>query len=195
MERQLRVTPCGRVHVHVHLSKSWSQRPPPILLLKIARDTIACLQHLCKAEILHRDVSINNIMCILKKGDNIVLEGGACVLATVPTLLPGGKDSGLAAFLNNYNLAVYASEASGMTTLTCTWAFIAPSRLLRWGVHHAYQDVVSVMLCVLWMACLEPVERSSSENKPERPNNTPTSFFRTPALNINTPCALDPLPS
>lgn len=151
-------------------------RPPPILLLKIARDIIVCLQRLHKAGILHRDVSINNIMCTLKKGDNIVLEGGACVSANAPTLLAGGKDSGLAAFLNDYDLAVYASEASGMTTLTGTWAFIAPSRLLRWGVHHAHQDVVSVLLCVLWMACLEPVERSSLENKPERPNNTPTSF-------------------
>lgn len=151
-------------------------RPPPILLLKIARDTIVCLQRLHKAGILHRDVSINNIMCTLKKGDNIVLEGGACVSANSPTLLAGGQDSGLAAFLNDYDLAVYSSEASGLTTLTGTWAFIAPSRLRNWGVHHAHQDVVSVVLCVLWMACLEPVERSSLENTPERPNTTATSF-------------------
>lgn len=151
-------------------------RPPPILLLKIARDTIECLQRLRKAGILHQDVSINNIMCTLKKGDNIVLESGACVSATAPTLLVGGKDSGLAAFLNDYNLVVYASEASGLTALTGTWAFIAPSRLRKWGVYHAYQDVVCVMLRVLWMACLEPVERSSLENEPERPNTTPNSF-------------------
>lgn len=151
-------------------------RPPPFLLLKIARDTIGCLQRLRKAGILHRDVSINNIMCTLKKGDNIVLEDGACVAANAPTSLASGNDSGLAAFLNDYDVAVYASEASGLTTLTGTWAFIAPSRLLGWGVHHAHQDVVSVILCVLWMACLEPVERSSLENKPERPNTTITSF-------------------
>lgn len=151
-------------------------RPPPILLLKIARDTIVCLQRLHKAGILHRDLSINNIMGTLKKGNNIVLEGGACVPANASTLLASGKDSGLAAFLNDYDLAVYASEASGMTTLTGTWAFIAPSRLLRWGVYHAHQDVISVLLCVLWMACLEPVERSLLKNKPERPKTTLTSF-------------------
>lgn len=151
-------------------------RPPPILLLKFARDTIMCIWRLHEAGILHRDVSINNIMCTLKKGDNIVLEGGACVSATASTLLVGGKDSGLAAFLNDYDLAVYASEASGMTTLIGTWAFIALSRLLRWGVHHAHQDIVSVILCVLWMACLEPVERNSLENKPERSNTITTSF-------------------
>ena len=63
-----------------------------------------------------------------------------------------------------------------MTTLTGTWAFIAPSRLWKWGVHHAHQDVVSVMLCIFWMACLEPVERNLLENKPEHPNTTPTSL-------------------
>ncbi|MCJ1349441.1 hypothetical protein MMC31_007681 [Peltigera leucophlebia] len=150
--------------------------PPPFLLLKIARDTIECLQSFHKVGILHRDVSINNIMCTLKKGDNIVLESGACVSANAPTLLADGQDKGLAAFLNDYDLAVYASEASGLKTLTGTWAFIAPSRLRGWGVYHAHQDVVSVVLFVLWMACLEPVERSLLENKPERLNTTPTSF-------------------
>lgn len=36
-------------------------------------------------------------------------------------------------------------------------------------VYHAHQDVVSVMLCVLWMACVEPMERNLriEENEPE----------------------------
>lgn len=59
-------------------------------------------------------------MCTLKKGDNIVLEGSACVSTIDPTLLTGGKNSGLAAFLNDYNLIVYVSEASGLTILTGT---------------------------------------------------------------------------
>ena len=147
-----------------------------ILLLKIARDTILCLQRLHKAKILYRDVYINNIICTLKKGDIIFLEDGACVSANTPILLAGDKDSGFASFLNDYNFVVYTSESSSMTTLIGTWAFIAPSRLLKWVVHHADQDVVSVLLCVLWMACFEPVERSSLDNKPERPNNTPTLF-------------------
>lgn len=151
-------------------------RPPPFRLLKVARDIIVTLKRLHEAGILHRDVSINNIMCTLKKGEHIVLESGASITAKSSTLLPGGKDSGLEAFLNDYDLATYAAEASGMKTLTGTWAFIAPSRLQNWGVHHAHQDVFSVMLCVIWMACVEPIERNLEENKPEPLTSPPVSI-------------------
>lgn len=129
------------------------------------------LERLHEVKILHRDVSINNIMCTLKQGESIILEGGAHITAKDPTLLAGRKESGREAFLNDYDLASYTSEASGMTTLTGTWAFIAPSRLRKWGNHHAHQDVVSVQLCILWMACLEPVERILEEDRP-KPHNT-----------------------
>lgn len=150
-------------------------RPPPFRLLKVARDMIVTLKRLHEAGILHRDVSINNIMCTLKKGEHFVLESGASITAKSSTLLAGGKDSGLEAFLNDYDLATYAAEASGMKTLTGTWAFIAPSRLQNWGVHHAHQDVVSLMLCVIWMACVEPIERNLEENKPEPLTSPPVS--------------------
>lgn len=150
-------------------------RPPPLRLLKVARDIIVTLERLHTAGILHRDVSINNIMCTLKKGEHIVLESGERITAKSSTLLAGEKDSGLEAFLNDYDLATYAAEASGMKTLTGTWAFIAPSRLQNWGVHHAHQDVVSVMLCVIWMACVEPIERNLEENKPEPLTSPPVS--------------------
>lgn len=45
-------------------------------------------------------------MCILKKGNNIVLENDTCILANVLILLVGDKNNGLAAFLNDYNLIV-----------------------------------------------------------------------------------------
>lgn len=61
------------------------------------------LERLHKASILHRDVSINNIMCTLKKGESIVLESGAHITAQGPTLLAGRKDSGREAFLNDYD--------------------------------------------------------------------------------------------
>ena len=122
---------------------------PLFRLLQIARDITMTLERLHKASILHRDVSINNIMCTLKKGDSIVLEGSARITAKGPTLLAGRKDGGHEAFLNDYDLASYASEAFGMTTLTGTWAFIAPSRLQKWGDHHAHQDVVSVIFCII----------------------------------------------
>lgn len=147
-------------------------RPPPFRLLQIARDIIVTLERLHDENILHRDVSVNNIMCTLKQGESIVLEGGAHVTAKGPTLLAGRKDTAREAFLNDYDLATYRSEASGMTTLTGTWAFIAPSRLEKWGDHHAHQDVVSVVLCIIWMACLEPVERILEEDRPESHETT-----------------------
>lgn len=103
--------------ISVPFSMLW---PPPILLLKIAQDIIVCLQRLHKAGILHWYISINNKIWTLKKGNNIVLEIDACVLANAPSLPRGGKDNGLATFLNDYDLVVYASEASGLTTLTGT---------------------------------------------------------------------------
>ncbi|MCJ1346607.1 hypothetical protein MMC31_004825 [Peltigera leucophlebia] len=113
-------------------------RPPPLRLLQIARDIIVTIKRLHEVDILHCNVSINNIMCTLKKGENIVLEGDAHITAKGPTLLAGRPDSRREVFLNDYDLATYASEASGMTTLTGTWAFIAPSRLEEWGAHHVH---------------------------------------------------------
>lgn len=90
-----------------------------------------CLQRLHKTGILHQNISINNIIYILKKSNNIVLENGACVLTNVPTLLTGSKDSGFAVFLNDYNFAVYTSKAFDIITLIGTWAFIALTKLLK----------------------------------------------------------------
>lgn len=125
-------------------------------------------------------------MCTLKKDDNIILEGDTCVSANTPTLLAGGKYSGLVAFLNNFDLVVYASEAFGIINLTGTWAFITPNKLQKWDVYHAYQDIVSILLYILWMACLKPVKRSLLENKPNRPNTTFTSFPNPSTQHIYT---------
>lgn len=78
---------------------------PPSRLLQIARDVITCVKRFHDTRILHWDVSINNIMCALKKCENIFLEGGGVrVSANAPVLLAGGKDSGREAFLNNHDL-------------------------------------------------------------------------------------------
>lgn len=57
-------------------------------------------------------------MCKLKKRDNIILENVFYVLANVLTLLANNKNNGLAAFLNNYSLAVYIFKSFSITTLT-----------------------------------------------------------------------------
>lgn len=125
--------------ISVPLSILW---PPLFRLLQIARDIIVNLEGLREASIVHRDVSINNIMCTVKKGENIVLEGGTNITAKGPTLLASMENSGRQAFLNDYDLASYAFEASGMITLTVSWAFIAPSRLQKRVNHHDPQDFV-----------------------------------------------------
>lgn len=118
---------------------------------------------------MHHDVSISNIMCTIKKGDNVFLEDGTRVIANGPTILSNKNPSLPEAFLNDYDLAAYKFKASGLTNLTGIWAFIAPSRLQGWGVHHGRQDV-SLVLCVMWMACLAPAGEQKWQAKvPSRP--------------------------
>lgn len=121
--------------IGVSLSMLWF---PLFLLLKITQNTIKCLESLYKAGILHRDVSINNIMCIPKKVYNIVLENDACVSTNTPTLLVDDQNSGLMACFNNYNLVIYTSKTSNLTTLTGTWMFIVSSRLRRCDIYYTH---------------------------------------------------------
>lgn len=135
---------------------AWHAMVPPSRLLQIARDVITCVKRFHDTRILHWDVSINNIMCALKKCENIFLEGGGVrVSANAPVLLAGGKDSGRDAFLNNHDLTAYESGASGETILTGTWAFIAPRRLKPWGVHHAHPRccLCSCSVSSVWLIC------------------------------------------
>lgn len=80
-----------------------------------------------------------------------------------------------------------------MTTLTGTWAFNTSSRLKKWVDYYTYQDVISVIFCIIWIACLKPVKRMLEEDKPEHHKTTLTSHnqqrldFRTkPPKPINT---------
>lgn len=103
--------------ISIPLSMVW---PLPFRFLKVVRDIIMTLKQLHKAKILYRDVSINNLISILKKGEHIILESGASIIAKSSILLVGGKDSGLETFLNDYNLATYMTKSLGMKTLTGT---------------------------------------------------------------------------
>lgn len=64
-------------------------QPSSFQLQHIARDIIVTLKRLHKVDILHCDVSINNIICILKKGENIVLESDTYITTKGLTLLTG----------------------------------------------------------------------------------------------------------
>lgn len=98
---------------------------------------------------MYQDVFKNHIIYILKKSDKIVLKDAPFILATILTLLLGGKNNSLAVLLNDYNLAIYRSKTSDMTILTGTWKFIAPNRLLKWSIYHVHQDVVIIVFCIL----------------------------------------------
>lgn len=78
--------------IGVPLSMVW---PPPFQPLKVARDIIVTLKRLHKSKILYHNISINNIMCTLKKGKLIVLESGKSITAKSLILLADGKDSRL----------------------------------------------------------------------------------------------------
>lgn len=56
-------------------------------------------------------------MSPFKKGEHIVLKNSANIIAKSSTLLVCGKDCGLEAFLNDYNLATYVTKALIMKIL------------------------------------------------------------------------------
>lgn len=70
--------------VDVPLNIVW---PLLFQLLKVIRDIIMTLKWLYKAKISYYNISINNIICTLKKGEYIVLKNGASITAKSSTLL------------------------------------------------------------------------------------------------------------
>lgn len=49
-------------------------------------------------------------------------------------------------------------DRTNLKTLTGHMAFIAPSVILEYGTHrHLHQDIVSTLLCFMWMLCAPPL--------------------------------------
>lgn len=75
------------------------------------------LRHLYKVDILYCDISIINIMCTLKKGENIILKTNVDINTKSPTLLVVKKNKVHETFLNDYDLTTYVSNVFGITIL------------------------------------------------------------------------------
>ena len=145
-------------------------RPGPAQLAGIMRDGLRAFQRVHQLKILHRDISVGNVLVCVEAGDSIRLDSGGEVRMRAGTKLVGG--TGHLSFLNDYDLATYDDETpSGLSAITGTYAFIAPSRLRGWGGHHAHQDVISLFFCFMWMTCFDP----RKEPKPPGQTQTPIS--------------------
>lgn len=70
--------------IGIPLSIVW---PLPFQLLKVTKDIIMTLKWLHKAEISYYNISINNIICTLKKGQYIILKNVANITVKSSTLL------------------------------------------------------------------------------------------------------------
>lgn len=73
---------------------------------------------------------INKIICILKKGEYIILDSGKNIITKSLTMLASVKNSSRQEiFLNDYDLAIYIAKVSSIKTLMGTWVFMIVSQL------------------------------------------------------------------
>lgn len=107
--------------------------------------------------VLHRDISISNIIVSVPKGDVILLDNKCFVRARQDTRW-GGSGRNITAAPIDLDLSSMGQDRTNLKTLTGHMAFIAPSVLLEYGSHrHLHQDVVSTLLCFMWMLCAPPL--------------------------------------
>lgn len=106
--------------------------------------------------VLHRDISVSNIVSACK-GDVILLDNECFVRARQDTRWSGsGKN--IAAAPIDLDLSSMGQDRTNLKTLTGHMAFIAPSVILEYGTHrHLHQDIVSTLLCFMWMLCAPPL--------------------------------------
>lgn len=80
-------------------------------------DIIIELEHFPNINILYCNISVDNIICILKKDKSIILEGDTNIDTKGPTLLADRNNTIYERFLNHYKLIIYRSKVSGITSL------------------------------------------------------------------------------
>lgn len=91
------------------------------------------------------------------KGDVILLDNECFVRARQDTRRAGsGKN--IAAAPIDLDLSSMGQNRTNLKTLTGDMAFIAPSVILEYGTHRQlHQDIVSALLCFMWMLCAPPL--------------------------------------
>lgn len=83
-------------------------------------DIIIELEHFPNINILYCNISVDNIIYILKKDKSIILEGDININTKGPTLLADRNNTINETFLNHYKLIIYRSEVLGITSLIDT---------------------------------------------------------------------------
>lgn len=135
---------------------------PPSKLCQAIADVLKNIQSYgpgtdqnAKERVLHRDISVSNILVSIPKGTPIHLDDKTFVRARESTRWDG--DHGAERVTTapfDLDLACVVGKKSNLSALTGTMAFLAPSALLNWGdERHLRQDIVSCLLCLIWMVC------------------------------------------
>ena len=134
-------------------------------------------------QVLHRDISISNIILSVCKRDVILLNNECFVRARKDTRW-GWSGRIIIATPIDLDLSSMGQDQTNLKTLTGHMAFIAPSVIFEYETHrHLHQDVVSTLLCFLWMICAPPLhinEKTIQEvdrYKPTRPSRAASKSF------------------
>lgn len=107
--------------------------------------------------VLHRNISASNIIVSIRKGDLIMFDNECFVRARHDTRW-GGAGKNIAAAPIDLDLSSMDQDWTNLKTLTGHMAFIAPSVILEYGTHwHLHQDIVSTLLCFMWMLYASPL--------------------------------------
>ncbi len=133
---------------------------PPSKLCQAIADVLKTIQSYglganqnARERVLHRDISVANILVSIPKGTPIHLDDKNFVRAGEFTRWDGGHGAErVTAAPFDLDLACVMGKKSNLSALTGTMAFLAPSALLNWGdERHLHQDIVSCLLCLIWM--------------------------------------------
>lgn len=79
-------------------------------------------------------------------------------------------------------------KRSNLSALTGTMAFLAPSAQSNWGDdRHLHQDIVSCLLCLIWMVCQPRLEFSKNLIEIDGHNYQTMSMTSTPTRRRHIP--------
>lgn len=169
---------------------------PPSKLCQAIADVLKTIQSYgpgtnqnAKERVLHRDISVTNILVSIPKGTPIHLDGKTFVRARDSTRWDGdhGAECVIAAPFD-LDLACVVGKKSNLSALTGTMAFLAPSALLNWGdERHLHQDIVSCLLCLIWMVCQPRLVVSKTLIEIDGQNYQTRSMTSTPTKGQHIP--------
>lgn len=169
---------------------------PPSKLCQAIADVLKTIQSYgpgtnqkAKERVLHRDISVTNILVSIPKGAPIHLDDKTFVRARESTRWDGdhGAERVTAAPFD-LDLASVVGKRSNLSALTGTMAFLAPSALSNWGDdRHLHQDIVSCLLCLIWMVCQPPLVVSKNLIEIDGHNYQTRSMTSTPTRGQHIP--------